>query len=85
MAEKILNLGEGKWVYAPQEDMINNPPHYNMGKIEVIDFIIDQGLDYLSGNVIKYVARAPHKGAELQDLKKAKFCLEKRIELLEQT
>lgn len=31
------------------------------------------------GNVIKYVSRAPFKGTELQDLKKAKWYLEREI------
>jgi hypothetical protein len=33
--------------------------------------------------VIKYVARAEHKGAELQDLKKAQWYLNREIEKME--
>lgn len=62
-----------------EPDMVNRPPHYNTGKIEVLDFILDQNLDYLPGNVVKYICRAPHKGSELQDLKKAQFCLNRFI------
>jgi hypothetical protein len=52
---------------------IDHPSHYNVGKIEVIYFIEDQGLDkdFHLGNVIKYVARSAHKGNQLKDLKKA--------------
>ena len=32
-----------------------NPAHYKQGKIEVIDFIIDQKMDYLTANVQKYI------------------------------
>lgn len=67
----------------PENDMVNHPPHYTTGKIEVIDFIRDQQFDYLEGNVVKYVARARHKGKELQDLKKAAWYLNRRIEELE--
>jgi|TARA_R100001594_G_scaffold137594_1_gene180774 hypothetical protein len=55
-----------------------NPPYYNRGKIQVWDFIRDQGLNYHLGNVVKYVCRAGHKktvgnptGDPLEDLDKA--------------
>ena len=55
-----------------------NPPYYNRGKIQVWDFIRDQGLNYHLGNVVKYVCRAGHKkttgnpdGNPLEDLDKA--------------
>lgn len=53
-----------------------------MGGIEVIDAIEDWNLGFHEGNVVKYVARAKHKDNELQDLKKARFYLQKRIEQL---
>jgi Protein of unknwon function (DUF3310) len=65
-------------------DWVNHPPHYTQGNIEVIDFIRDQKLGYCEGNSVKYICRAPHKGDELEDLKKARFYLEVRIEELEQ-
>lgn len=40
---------------------IDHPSHYNRGKIEVIDFIEDQGLSFHLGNVIKYITRAGSK------------------------
>lgn len=60
-------------------DMVNHPSHYNKGKIEVIDFIEDQGLSFHLGNVIKYVARAGSKGDKLEDLKKAQWYLDRYI------
>lgn len=62
-----------------KEDVINHPSHYTRGKIEVIDFIEDQQLPYHLGNVIKYVARAGHKGDKLEDLKKARWYLDRYI------
>lgn len=61
-------------------DAVNHPSHYNMGKIEVIDVIDDWKLDFYSGNVIKYVGRAGHKGCELEDLKKALWYLNRKIQ-----
>lgn len=52
---------------------VDHPKHYNMGKIEVIDAIEDWKLGFNEGNAIKYVARAKHKGREIEDLEKAKW------------
>lgn len=60
-------------------DLINHPSHYNSGKIEVIDFIEDQGLDFCLANVIKYICRARHKGTFEQDLHKAQWYLNRYI------
>ena len=62
-----------------KHDAVNHPPHYTRGKIEVIDFIEDQQLPYHLGNVIKYVARAGYKGNKLEDLKKARWYLDRYI------
>lgn len=63
-------------------DKINHPNHYNTGKIEVIDAIDDWKLCFYAGNVVKYVARAKHKGDELADLMKARWYLERLISQL---
>lgn len=63
----------------PIPNVIDHPSHYNRGKIEVIDFIEDQGLSFHLGNVIKYVARAGSKGDKLEDLKKARWYLDRYI------
>ena len=60
-----------------------SPKHYQRGKIQVWDFIADQNLDFILGNVVKYVWRAGHKNQEdeLDDLMKAKAYIDKKIEL----
>ncbi len=63
-----------------KDDKVNHPSHYTFGKFEVIDVIEDWGLDFRLANVIKYIARAPHKGKELQDLKKAQWYLNRYLE-----
>ena len=62
-----------------EHDAENHPSHYTRGKIEVIDFIEDQQLPYHLGNVIKYIARAGYKGDKLEDLKKARWYLDRYI------
>lgn len=59
-------------------DMVNHPQHYQHG-IEPIDYIESHNLNFNLGNVIKYVSRAHYKGTEVQDLKKAKWYLEREI------
>ena len=60
-----------------------NPSHYKQGKIEVIDFIIDQKMDYLTANVQKYISRWRFKDG-VCDLKKARWFLDKLIEQQEE-
>lgn len=62
-------------------DVVNSPAHYTVGGIETIDFIEAKGLGYHLGNVIKYVVRCDHKGKPLEDLAKAKWYIERAIEL----
>jgi len=61
-------------------DPVDKPEHYNQGKIEVSEFIIDQKMSFLEGNIIKYVARHRLKNG-VQDLKKALWYLTKLIEI----
>jgi hypothetical protein len=62
-----------------------NPSHYQVaGPIyESIKIIEAWKLDFKIGNCVKYLLRAPHKENELQDLKKARWYLERRIAELE--
>jgi hypothetical protein len=64
-------------------DNVDHPPHYTFGKIEVIDAIEDWQLGFHEGNVVKYVARAKHKGNELECLQKARWYLDRAINKLE--
>ena len=65
-------------------DSVNHPFHYNKGKIECIDYILDQDLNFCRGNAIKYIVRAglKDKTKEIEDLQKAVFYLNREIENL---
>lgn len=72
----------------PLKDVVNQPAHYTGGKVECIE-AIEVATDSLSGldavctaNVIKYVWRWKHKNG-VEDLKKAKWYLERLITKLE--
>jgi hypothetical protein len=53
--------------------------HYKRYAVEPWDFIIQNNLSYLCGNVVKYVVRADDKGG-VQDIDKAIHYLEKMRE-----
>ena len=66
-----------------KKEIVDHPSHYNQGSIEVIDAIEDWELNFCEGNVIKSVARHRHKSEPLEDLKKAKWYLERLIMSIE--
>ena len=45
--------------------------HYRTTKIQALSVIDDWGLDFATGNVIKYLQRCPHKGTATDDAIKA--------------
>jgi hypothetical protein len=71
-------------------DVGNHPKHYNKGKIEVIDFIEDQQLDFHIATAVQYICRAGFKEEpgmsleekEIQDLEKALWYIKRKIRLL---
>lgn len=70
-----------------QGEAVNHPSHYTSGKIECIDAIecaIDNYDDpkaaFLVGQVIKYLWRAPLKGAYRQDIEKAQWYLDRLVD-----
>lgn len=65
-----------------KHDPVNHPRHYTQGRIEVIEYIEDQGMGYHAGNIIKYVSRYRYKNG-VQDLKKARWYLDRLIQLEE--
>ena len=61
------------------KEAVNHPDHYNQGTIEVIDFIEAWGLTFSEGSVVKYVTRYRYKGKPVEDLKKARFYIDRLI------
>ena len=58
-----------------------NPPYYRKG-IETTDYIVSHSMNYLEGNIIKYVTRYKDKGG-IEDLKKAEWYLTRLIKIQE--
>ena len=62
-----------------EPDPVNHPAHYCRNGLEAIQVIEAFGLNYRLGNVVKYVLRAGHKTDALEDLRKARWYLEREI------
>ncbi len=60
-------------------DSIDHPKHYNYSQVEPIDVIEAWGLGFHLGNCLKYISRAGHKGNAEEDLKKARWYLDREI------
>jgi hypothetical protein len=70
------------------EDMVEKPAHYNTGGIECIEYLKDnmswEGYTgYLEGNCKKYMHRWRYKTKPLEDLKKARWYLDRLISELD--
>ena len=74
---------------APECDNVNHPAHYELpGGLECFDMIVaTQGIEaaqhFAIGNAIKYLFRQKRKNG-LEDVRKARWYLDKYIELSEQ-
>lgn len=69
-------------------DEINRPSHYFRGGIDVIgyaerQFSVEERRGFYRISALKYVTRFQDKGAPVKDLNKAKFFINKLIELEE--
>lgn len=67
------------------KDVVNKPAHYQYGTIECIDYMKDNMpleafKGYLEGNAKKYLHRWRYKGKPVEDLKKARWYLDRLIQ-----
>jgi hypothetical protein len=64
---------------------IDHPSHYGGegNAYEAICVVEAWDLNFRLGNVLKYIARAGKKGDALEDLKKARWYLDREIKILE--
>lgn len=64
-----------------QHDPVNAPQHYRAGNTyETIRVIEAWKLNFHLGNAVKYISRADQKGAPIEDLKKARWYLDREIQ-----
>lgn len=87
--EKLKNAVQGFIDFFKVEtDMVNHPPHYQIGGIETFDIIKtmltrEELIGYLKGQILKYRERAAYKGHQEEDWAKARWYYERLQEELE--
>lgn len=75
--------------YSSFIEQVNHPAHYNSGKLECIDVMLDvfgahDTVAFCKLNAFKYLFRAGKKAdnSERQDLEKAEWYIKKAVELM---
>ena len=66
-----------------EAEAINHPAHYTYSSIEPTAVIEAWDLPYHLGCVVKYLCRFRGKGRPLEDLKKARWYLDRYVALVE--
>ena len=60
-----------------------NPEHYKTHKSGIECIQVTEHFNFCLGNAIKYIWRAGQKGSKLEDLKKARWYLDREIGRIE--
>jgi hypothetical protein len=66
-------------------DLVNHPPHYTSHPSGVKCIQITEHMNFCLGNALKYIWRAGEKGSKIEDLKKAKWYLDREIMRIEKS
>lgn len=64
-------------------DQVNHPPHYTSHPSGVETITITEHMGFCLGNAIKYIMRADYKGNKLEDLKKARWYIDREIDRIQ--
>lgn len=64
-------------------DLVDHPPHYNGHPSGVECIQVTEHMNFCLGNAIKYIWRCGDKGDPVQDLKKARWYIDREIERLQ--
>lgn len=62
-----------------EADHVEHPPHYTSRGVECIDVLEALDLPFHLANAIKYIWRHREKGKPIEDLKKARWYLDRYI------
>jgi hypothetical protein len=64
-------------------DNVNHPSHYTSHPSGIECIQVTEHMNFCIGNAVKYLWRAGLKGSALEDLKKARWYVEREIQRLE--
>jgi hypothetical protein len=67
-------------VVSPESDPVNHPSHYTSHPSGIECIQITEHMGFNLGNAIKYVWRADLKGDSIEDLKKARWYIDREIQ-----
>lgn len=67
---------------ATGQDTVNHPTHYTSHPSGVECIQVTEHMTFCVGNAMKYLWRAGLKGAKLEDLKKARWYIDREIQRL---
>lgn len=77
LVQKLRDQGK-----SPSPDAVN-PQHYRLHPSGVEAITVAEHFNFCLGNAIKYIWRSGQKGNALEDLKKARWYLDREINRLE--
>ncbi len=60
-------------------DSVNHPKHYMKHPSGIECIVVTEHMNFCLGNAVKYIWRAGDKGNQLEDLKKARWYLDREI------
>jgi hypothetical protein len=64
----------------PTPDLVNHPPHYTSHPSGVECITVTEHMGFNLGNALKYIWRADEKGSALEDLRKARWYVDREIQ-----
>jgi len=64
-------------------DKVNHPEHYRKHPSGVECIQVTEHMGFCLGNAVKYIWRAGHKGSAIEDLKKARWYIDRELARLE--
>lgn len=74
----MLDTSEGCAILT--RDKVNHPKHYNSHPSGIECITITEHFNFNIGNAIKYLWRSNFKGAQLEDLRKARWYIDREIQ-----
>jgi hypothetical protein len=84
-ASKPLSEAIKEWVdVRDEDDIVNNPKHYTEHPSGIECIQVTEHMGFNLGNAIKYIWRCDLKEDAIEDLKKAKWYIEREISKREQ-
>ena len=73
----LPSAADVRGIMAP--DPVNHPPHYTAHPSGVECIAITEHMGFCLGNAVKYIWRADLKGNAVEDLRKARFYIDREI------